>query len=194
MVDLSDGGQILQKNIDNVKSRFYILGDEPDKWREIPMSRINRFLWLSVVLALLLVPMISIRLLASEVQSGRNDLLGVKSNAKNLSLLDPQRLKLYQSYTFSYFSDSRSSGSLGVYTTTLDYRLSEPLSLTLSLNYLHQPLSVFKRTNSGTKGDILPNFQLRYRPSSSFSLLIDVVTLPSTYGWGYEDLWWERHR
>jgi hypothetical protein len=158
------------------------------------MKKIGKFVWLSIALALVIVPMASVRLPASEIQSGQNDLLGVKSNVKGLSLLDPARLRLHQSYTFSYFSNSRSSGSLGIYTTTLDYQLSEPLSLTLSLNYLHQPLSVFGRSNAGTKSDILPNFQLRYRPSNSFSLWIDVVTLPSTYGWGYDGYWWDRRR
>jgi hypothetical protein len=159
------------------------------------MRKVGKFVWLSIALALVLVPMASLRLHASEVQSPQNDLLGVKSNnVKNFSLLDPQRLRLHQSYTFSYFSGSGSSGSLGVYTTTLDYQLSEPLSLSVSLNYLHQPLSVFGSKNTGTKGEILPNFQLRYRPSSSFSLWIDVVTLPSTYGWGYDGYWWGRQR
>lgn len=158
------------------------------------MKKMGKFVWLSIALALVIIPLASLRLPASEVQSGQNDLLGVKSNTKSFSLLDPHRLKLHQSYTFSYFSNSRSSGSLGIYTTTLDYQLSEPLSVTLSLNYLHQPLSVFGRTNAGTKSDVLPNFQLRYRPSNSFSLWIDVVTLPSAYGWGYDGYWWDRHR
>jgi hypothetical protein len=158
------------------------------------MRKVCKFVWLSIVLALVIVPVTSLRLLASEVQSPQNDLLGVKSNVKGFSLLDPQRLRLRQSYTFSYFSNSRSSGSLGIYTTTLDYQLSEPLSLSLSLNYLHQPLSVFGNNSAGTKGEILPNFQLRYRPSSSFSLWIDVVTLPSAYGWGYDGYWWDRQR
>ncbi len=129
-----------------------------------------------------------------EINPDGKDLLGVKSDAKSLSLLDPQRLRMHHSYTFSYFSNSRFSGSLGIYTTTLNYQLSRPLSLTLSLNYLHRPLSVFRQDNLRIREDILPNFQLLYRPSSSFSLWINVVTFPSPFAWGYENFWWERER
>jgi hypothetical protein len=118
---------------------------------------------------------------ASGINSSNENLLGVQSNAKNFSLLDPQRLKMSHSYTFSYFSNSEISGSFGVYTTTLKYQLSNPLSLTLNLNYLHQPLSVFGQSNFRVKESILPNFQLHYKPSNNFSLWINVLTFPSSY-------------
>jgi len=120
--------------------------------------------------------------------------LGSKSNTQTFSLLDPSRFKLYQSYTFSYFSSGGTNGSLGIYTTTLNYRISNPLSLTLSLNYLHQPLSVVGRNNAGIKNAVLPNFQLYYRPNSSFSFMINVVTCPSPSDWGNYYPWYEHKR
>lgn len=145
-----------------------------------------------LALICLLLPVASVLLQAAELNPSDQNLLGVKSEKNSFSLLDPTRLKLQQSYSFSYFSNSKYSGSLGVYTTTLNYQLSEPLSLTFSLNYLHQPLSVFGRDDIRIKDDILPNFQLHYRPSNSFSLWINVVTFPSAYGSGYVNPWWER--
>ncbi len=126
--------------------------------------------------------------------STTNNLLGSQSNAQTFSLLDPSRFKLYQSYTFSYFSSGSTSSSLGIYTTTLNYRISNPLSLTLSLNYLHQPLSVAGRNNGGIKNAVLPNFQLFYRPNSSFSFMINVVTCPSPNDWGNYYPWYEHKR
>ncbi|HEX7401205.1 MAG TPA: hypothetical protein VF369_03415 [candidate division Zixibacteria bacterium] len=120
--------------------------------------------------------------------------LGSKSNAQTFSLLDPSRFKLYQSYSFSYFSGGGTNGSLGIYTTTLNYQISNPLSLTLSLNYLHQPLSVAGRNNGGIKNAVLPNFQLYYRPNSSFSFMINVVTCPSPNDWGNYYPWYEHRR
>lgn len=131
---------------------------------------------------------------ASEVSSQDKNLLGFTSNSKNMGLLDPQRLKMNHSYSFSYFSNGQTSGSFGVYTTTLRYQLSNPLSLTLSLNYLHQPLSVFRRDALRVDNRILPNFQLHYRPNSSFSLWINVLTLPAAYGPGNESFWRDRER
>jgi hypothetical protein len=131
---------------------------------------------------------------ASDMKSQDENLLGFTSNSKNFSLLNPERLKMNHSYSFSYFSNGQTSGSFGVYTTTLKYQLSNPLSLTLSLNYLHQPLSVFRRDALTIDNRILPNFQLHYRPNSSFSLWINVLTLPAAYGPGNESFWRERGR
>ncbi|UCB53476.1 MAG: hypothetical protein JSV10_05205 [Candidatus Zixiibacteriota bacterium] len=131
---------------------------------------------------------------ASDINSEERNLLGFTSNSKSFSLLDPQRLKMNHSYSFSYFSGGQTSGSFGVYTTTLKYQLSDPLSLTLSLSYLHQPLSVFRRDALTVRNRILPNFQLHYRPNSSFSLWINVLTLPAAYGPGNESFWRERER
>jgi hypothetical protein len=131
---------------------------------------------------------------ASDINSEDRNLLGFTSNSKSFSLLDPQRLKMNHSYSFSYFSNGQTSGSFGVYTTTLNYQLSDPLSVTLSLNYLHQPLSAFRQDALTVRNRILPNFQLRYRPNSSFSLWINVLTLPAAYGPGNESFWRERER
>jgi hypothetical protein len=117
------------------------------------------------------------------------DLLGVRSDAKSFSLLDPNKLRMSHSYTFSYFSSERSSGSFGVYTNVLEYKFSNPLTLTLSLNYLHQPLSVFHKDDLRLKDAILPNFQLRYRPNDSFSFTINVLTYPHLYQPGNTNLW-----
>ena len=117
------------------------------------------------------------------------DLLGVKSNVKSFSLLDPNKFSMSHSYSFSYFSSERSSGSFGVYTNVLEYKFSNPLTLTLSLNYLHQPLSVFHKDDLRVKDAILPNFQLRYRPNDSFSFTINVLTYPYLYHPKSSNLW-----
>jgi len=128
------------------------------------------------------------------------NLLGVQSNTKGFSLLDPSKFRMSHSYTFSYFSSGKTSGSFGVYTNLMEYQVSKPLTLTLSLNYLHQPLSVFHKDDLRIKDAILPNFQLIYRPNSSFSFTINVVTYPTLYypqrsnPWLSDPNWDERER
>lgn len=117
------------------------------------------------------------------------DLLGIKSNTKSFSLLDPSRFKMSHSYTLSYFSSGKTSGSFGVYSNLMEYHFSDPLSITLSLNYLHQPLSVFHEDRLGIKDAILPNFQLRYRPNDNFSFTINVLTFPQGYLQGNPNFW-----
>jgi hypothetical protein len=158
------------------------------------MKQAKKNLWLSVVVLLFCLSLPLTQTQASDINSDQKNLLGVESNARNFSLLDPQRLQMNHSYTFSYFSGAKTSGSFGVYTTTLKYQLSNPLSLTLSLNYLHQPLSVFRQDDLRLKNSVLPNFQLHYRPSNNFSLWINVLTFPPPYGLGNENLWREHKR
>ena len=129
----------------------------------------------------------------SESQTTEN-LLGLKSNAKAFSLLDPSKFRMSQSYTFSYFSSGKTSGSFGVYTNVMEYQVSKPLTLTLSLNYLHQPLSVFHKDDLRVKDAILPNFQLRYRPNDSFSFTINVQTFRYFYGLEGPNLCEQRER
>ena len=157
------------------------------------MRQANKAFLLSVVSLLFCLLVSSSQ--ASGINSEDKNLLGFESNSKSFSLHDPHRLKMSHGYSFSYFSNSKTSGSFGVYTTTLRYQLSDPLSVTMSLNYLHQPLSVFRRDALTVRDRILPNFQLHYGPSSSFSLWINVMTLPSSaYGPGNEYFWRERER
>lgn len=158
------------------------------------MRQAGKILRISVagLLFCMIAPLIQVQ--ASDINSGDKNLLGWGSNTKKFSLLDPQRLKMYHSYTFSYFSNAKTSGSFGVYTTTLNYQLSNPLSLTLSLNYLHQPLSVFHQDNLRIRNSVLPNFQLYYRPSDNFSLWINILTFPPPYSSGNRYPWWERGR
>ena len=156
------------------------------------MKQAKKTTVLSFLVLLVCLILSSSQLQASGVNSGGKDFLGVESSANKFSLLDPQRLKMSHSYTFSYFSNSRTSGSFGVYTTAIKYQVSDPLSLTLNLNYLHQPLSVFGQNNLRVEQSILPNFQLYYKPSNSFSLWINVLTWPPPSYMRDERLWWMR--
>jgi hypothetical protein len=101
--------------------------------------------------------------------------------AGGFGLLDPSRFKMSQSYMMSYFSGSGYSRSVGLYMNTIEYRVSEPLTVRVGLGYLHQPLGFL--SNSGAQSELgegrfLPNVGLEYRPSNRFQLLIDFRTVP----------------
>lgn len=98
---------------------------------------------------------------------------------KAFSLLDPSKLKISHSYSFGYFSGGRSSGSIGMYMSTIEYQIYQPLTVRLGLGYLHP--GFIGNSNIDINSRILPNFSLRYTPSSNFSLSIDVLTVPEYY-------------
>jgi len=138
----------------------------------------KKIIYLSLVLAVLIL----------SIQSGFAQDKSVSEPSvklKGFSLLDPSRLKMSQSYTFSFFSSGKQSGTFGLYTNTLEYRISKPLLVRVGLAYLHQPLSVFNRGSQSLNGILLPNFQLFYQPSKSFQLRIDVSSMPGWYEYWY---------
>lgn len=157
------------------------------------MKRANKIGLIFIILVLLLSGSAFSQLQSpSQTQSDQN-LLGTNSKGKTFSLFDPSRFKMSHSYSFSYFSSGKTSGSFGVYTSLLEYRISNPLSVTLTLNYLHQPLSVFHKDDLRIKDAVLPNFQLRYRPNDSFSFTINIQTFPYSYGLESSQLFWQRY-
>ena len=129
---------------------------------------------------------------ASEKSYVDQSFLGLDSKNKSFSLLDPNRVKMWHSYSLSYFSGGGTSRNIGLYLNTIEYRLSDPLRLQVSLGYLHQPFSVIGGTASG--GKVLSNFQLWYNPSSKIYLHINISTAPLLYDRYLYDNFWNKRR
>ena len=139
----------------------------------------RRIAFCSVILLICMSGFSSVR--AQNISQGKPGLTG-PAKFSGCSLLDPSKLDLHQGYSFSYFSGSRGSFSLGVYTAILDYRISSPLNIRLGFSYLHQPLGLLgSKSSLNVKESILPSFELRYQPSDKTILLIGFSTLTNPY-------------
>jgi hypothetical protein len=117
------------------------------------------------------------------------DLLAPAKTNTGFSLLDPSRLSIHHSYTLSYFSGGGQSGSVGMYMSTIEYQFAQPLSVRVGLGYLHQPLGFLNSNANPVGNEILPNFQVEWRPSENFHFQVDYLTVPTSaygngYGWG----------
>lgn len=106
-------------------------------------------------------------------------ILGGAVSKPGLSLLDPSRFHMRNSYTMSYFSSGGRQGSVGLYMSTLEYQLSRPLTVRIGLGYLHQPLGFVKNMGGPGEGRILPNVSLDFRPSDKFHFILDFRTIPT---------------
>lgn len=157
----------------------------------------KKFLGYVLILMFLLVNFISLAFPQNFGQgSGKSyvdeSFLGLDSKNKSFSLLDPSRVKMWHSYSLSYFSGGGGSGNIGLYLNIIEYRPSDPLRLQVSLGYLHQPFSVIGGNASG--GRVLSNFQLWYNPSSKIYLHINISTAPLLYGRYFYDNFWNKRR
>ena len=101
-------------------------------------------------------------------------------------LFSPQNFKMMHSYSMSVFSGGGATGSLGMYTNTMLFRLSSPLTLKVNTGIAHQPFGGPEGVSSqGAK--FMHGAELIYAPSEKFQMRIGYSNNPfySGYSPGY---------
>ena len=116
----------------------------------------------------------------AEIQSVKKDYLGLNPVSKPFSLIDLSRLQFSHSYSFSYFSGSGRSGSVGLYTGSIFYELSRSLSLDFRLGIAHDPGALFG-SSLNSDAAFYPAVSLDYHPSRSFRFSIGFESYPGFY-------------
>jgi len=111
----------------------------------------------------------------SLVRSGNSGLL--------FGWFDPSRFSMHHSFSLSYMSAGGQGLSLGVYTNSLYYKISDPLDVQFDVSLQHSPYSSFGNTKDFS-GVYLSRAQLNYRPAENMLLQIQYRQLPSMYWWG----------
>jgi hypothetical protein len=102
----------------------------------------------------------------------------VKEKPK-FSLLDPSRLHMTQSYSLMYSNSKAGSSSLAMYFNSIEYQVSNPLTVRFNIGYLHQPGAILKSGGTSSRGgQIIPGLSLVYRPSDSFLFRFDYRQTP----------------
>jgi len=95
---------------------------------------------------------------------------------------DPSRLVMHQSYSINYTMVGGRGFSLGVYTGSLFYRFSNPLSMQFDVSLVHSPFGGFGgKFGQDISGIYLSRAQLNYRPSENTLFQIQFRQLPSMY-------------
>ncbi len=138
---------------------------------------------IAILISLVIVPAMTAAQMADEVEvkevTEKYD-LGV-SQRPSVSLLDLSRLDFSHSYSLSFFSGGGYSGSMGLYSGTMRYRLADPLTLTFNLGILHDPGSLFGNSSFNRSSVFLPSGYLDWRPSDNFRMSIGFETVPAYY-------------
>ena len=107
---------------------------------------------------------------------------------------DPGKLKMAQSFSLSYQTFGKNGVSLGVYTNSLSYQVSKPLSLQMDVSVMNSPYSSlggdFAKSLSGI---YLTRAALSYKPSENTLFQIEFRQFPSSLyygGYGYNGMSW----
>ena len=107
---------------------------------------------------------------------------------------DPSKLKMAQSFSMSYQTFGQNGFALGVYTNSLSYQVSDPLSLQMDVSVMNSPYSSmggnFAKSLSGI---YLSRAELNYKPSENTLFQIQFRQLPASLyygGYGYGGMYW----
>ena len=109
-------------------------------------------------------------------QLGFRDWLS-SGRASSFSLLDPSRMTVQHSLSFSYGSGGNGSLAQSLYLTRLGYKLSDPVTLTFLLGVQNNQYSG-KLTLPSNYNSLLGGVALDYRPSRDFHLRLEVLQSP----------------
>jgi hypothetical protein len=110
---------------------------------------------------------------------------------------DPGKLKMAQSFSMSYQTFGQNGFALGIYTNSLSYQVSDPLSVQMDVSVMKSPYSSmggdFAKSLSGI---YLSRAELNYRPSDNMLFQVQYRQMPAAlyyggYGlggmnWGFE--------
>ena len=122
------------------------------------------------------------------------------NSSSGISLGQPKRFSMQQSYSVSFMSGGAGSASSGLYLNTLSYRLSAPLTLSADLGF-YTPISSTipgMRQNTlmvqgGGSSLVFPRVGLEYRPSENFSVNLQLFNGPDArkaYGSSFSKPFW----
>jgi hypothetical protein len=107
---------------------------------------------------------------------------------------DPSKLKMAQSFSMSYQTFGQNGFALGVYTNSLSYQVSEPLSLQMDVSLMHSPYnSIGGDFGKSLSGIYLSRAELNYRPSDNMLFQVQFRQMPAGLyygGYGYNGMDW----
>jgi hypothetical protein len=105
----------------------------------------------------------------------------------SLSLDQPARFSMAQSYSLTAMSGAHGSASSGLYLNTLSYHLTPLVSAFVDVGFhtpIHSSLPGFEQ-NGGAGSLVLPRMGLEYRPSDRLTFNFELVNGPDAWkAWG----------
>lgn len=113
-----------------------------------------------------------------------------------LGLIDFSRFQMRHSVSLSYMNLGGRGLSVGMYTNSMFYQVSDPLSVRLDVSMMYSPMSSFgPQGQNSLNGIYINRAELNYRPSKDFLLQVQFRQMPFGYynpynPYGYGDYGW----
>jgi hypothetical protein len=104
-------------------------------------------------------------------------------NSGNLifGFFNPANFRMSHSYNFSYMTFGRQSLALGVYTNSMFYKISDPLSVQVDVSLTHSPFNSFgKEFQNQFNGIYISRAALNWRPSENTFINLEFRNMPTS--------------
>jgi hypothetical protein len=105
-----------------------------------------------------------------------------------MGLLDPARFSMHHQFSASYMTVGGQGIMLNSYLNTINYKISDPLYLTLNLGIANSPFNSFNKNPTSIKNNtqFFGGAELRYQPSKNSHISVSVNVAPNyNYYYGY---------
>lgn len=132
-----------------------------------------------IALLILILPTSTLGQLKS--QRGEGNVAQALQPQRFIGLLNPEKFRMWHSYSMSVFSFGGRTFFRGLYLNTMYYRFSDPLSMKVQWGVLHQPFNMFG--NPLNRRAFLSEVELNYRPSDKFLLRVRYGMMPDYPLW-----------
>lgn len=123
-------------------------------------------------------------------------MLAPRNNNLLFGFFNPANFRMSHSYNFSYMTFGGHSLALGVYTNSMFYKISDPLSLQVDVSLTHSPFNSFGRQfQNQFNGIYLSRAALNWRPSENTFINLEFRNLPTSLYlmnpyYGYYNSWY----
>ncbi len=97
----------------------------------------------------------------------------IRSDDSNLlfGFFNPENFSMRQSLSMSYMSMGNQGLALGMYTNSMSYKISNPLTLSADVSLLNSPYSSLgSKFSQGLNGIYLTRADLNYHPTNNFQV------------------------
>jgi hypothetical protein len=110
------------------------------------------------------------------------------SSTTSLSLGEPGRFYMNQSYSLSAMAGPQGSASSGLYLNTLNYRFTPLMTAFVDVGFqtpIHSSMPGLEQSGNGLGSVVLPRMGLEYRPSDRLTFNFELVNGPDAWKtWG----------
>ena len=103
-----------------------------------------------------------------------------------LGIFNPERFSMRHSYSFSYMLMSGTNVGIGMYTSSMFYKISDPLDARLDISLMHSPFSSYgKQFENNLNKLFVKRAELNYRPFDNMLIQLQYRQLPYSFYGGY---------